>query len=535
MPHNIEIEIDKDEFKKKLNLKDGKDGELGSEGKEGKVGKKGPKGLKGETGKKGKDGADGEDGADGSVITPIDIRDKLETLDGNYRLDAKAIKNLPIYPTVYAPGRGGTGGTAGHIIKDEGGAGLTQRTNLNFIGSAIAATDNATTNATDITVTIPADFITSITDTASVDLTVAAEALSAVVLPAGVDHNSLANLTVGDIHTQYALLAGRSGGQTLIGGTAITNILKLQGTSGNGTLTSPAIQLLVGNNGATTAISILNSGKTNFTPTIAGSSDGVNVTATMPAVIAGTTVGLKVDITGAGSSANVYSAAFRCNYNAGNTGSGSGGTIGLLFENSNTHTGNDLRWTMSGGIPQGNVGITGLSYGTTTGLNLGGYFEGYAGTLSLGILGKATFAKNSGTNIGIIGQGRNTGTSSINIGGYFTLGVAAPTYVSAALIADNSNTTNPIILGRDNGSVVFNLIDGGKLYLGGSTTPTAYLHLPAVTATAGTAPIQLDAGGVLLAIPVAATIEYISGTDDLYFTIPTGLGRKKILFSDTFT
>jgi len=165
------------------------------------------------------------------------------------------------------------------------------------------------------------------------------------------DHSLLDNLAVDD-HTQYALLAGRAGGQTLIGGTAsgenlilqstshatkgkilfgtsaydevnnrlgigetapgaqlqvnavtasviaqiikgatsqsanlsewrnstgtvltrvsptgiissgsgVTDILKLQGTSGNGTATSPAIQYLVGNNGATIAGTFLNNG-----------------------------------------------------------------------------------------------------------------------------------------------------------------------------------------------------------------------------------------------------------------------------------
>lgn len=58
----------------------------------------------------------------------------------------------------------------------------------------------------------------------------------------------------------YTLLAGRSGGQTIIGGTGVTDVLKLQGTSENGTLTSPAIQALVGNNGATVAYTVLNNG-----------------------------------------------------------------------------------------------------------------------------------------------------------------------------------------------------------------------------------------------------------------------------------
>lgn len=51
-----------------------------------------------------------------------------------------------------------TGGTiagvsgVGHAIKEEGGAALTQRANLNFIGAGVTATDNAGTNATDITI-----------------------------------------------------------------------------------------------------------------------------------------------------------------------------------------------------------------------------------------------------------------------------------------------------------------------------------------------------------------------------------------------
>lgn len=45
------------------------------------------------------------------------------------------------------------------------------------------------------------------------------------------DHGSLAGLTDSDDHTQYLLLAGRSGGQTLIGGTASGDDLTLQSTS----------------------------------------------------------------------------------------------------------------------------------------------------------------------------------------------------------------------------------------------------------------------------------------------------------------
>lgn len=47
----------------------------------------------------------------------------------------------------------------------------------------------------------------------------------------GIAHANLTGLTSGDDHTQYALLAGRSGGQTLIGGTAASNTLTLQSSS----------------------------------------------------------------------------------------------------------------------------------------------------------------------------------------------------------------------------------------------------------------------------------------------------------------
>jgi hypothetical protein len=80
--------------------------------------------------------------------------------------------------------------------------------------------------------------ITAISDTASVDLTLTGSTLSATILPAGVDHNSLANLTTGDPHTQYALLAGRSGGQSLSGGTAANDNLTLQGTTNSTRTTS---------------------------------------------------------------------------------------------------------------------------------------------------------------------------------------------------------------------------------------------------------------------------------------------------------
>lgn len=55
--------------------------------------------------------------------------------------------------------------------------------------------------------------------------------ITASVIASAIDHNSLANLTVGDVHTQYAYLAGRSGGQTLYGGSGAGENLTLISTN----------------------------------------------------------------------------------------------------------------------------------------------------------------------------------------------------------------------------------------------------------------------------------------------------------------
>lgn len=109
-------------------------------------------------------------------------------------------------------------GTSGYVLTS-GGAGVAP----SWAAAAAGYTDEQAQDAVGAI----------LTDTASVDLTYndAGNTISAAVLPAGVDHNTLANLTTGDVHTHYALLAGRSGGQTLIGGTASGNALTLNSSN----------------------------------------------------------------------------------------------------------------------------------------------------------------------------------------------------------------------------------------------------------------------------------------------------------------
>jgi hypothetical protein len=137
-------------------------------------------------GKDGMPGRDGVDGKDSSPDTPNQIVKKLESLEGDMRLDASAIRNLPVMERVkglfgkavkslsnlsdvnitspadnqsltYDAATGKwvnetvAGGT-GHTIQDEG-ISLTARTNLNFVGAGVTVTDGgAGPNSTIVTI-----------------------------------------------------------------------------------------------------------------------------------------------------------------------------------------------------------------------------------------------------------------------------------------------------------------------------------------------------------------------------------------------
>ena len=104
--HKIEVEGFQDDIASEvISLLRGKDGEDGKDGRDGIDGKNGKDGIDGKSGKNGKDGKNGingingldgingKDGKDGSPDTAVEIRNKLETLEADERLDAKFIKN----------------------------------------------------------------------------------------------------------------------------------------------------------------------------------------------------------------------------------------------------------------------------------------------------------------------------------------------------------------------------------------------------------------------------------------------------------
>jgi hypothetical protein len=91
---------------------------------------------------------------------------------------------------------------------------------------------------------------------------------------ATIDHGGLGGRGDDD-HPQYPLLVGRVGGQTILGGTGVADILKLQGTSGEGTAAEEAVQVIVGDNGGTVAATILNNGNVGIGTTAPGAQLGL--------------------------------------------------------------------------------------------------------------------------------------------------------------------------------------------------------------------------------------------------------------------
>lgn len=103
---------------------------------------------------------------------------------------------------------------------------------------------------------------------------------------------------------------------------------------------------------------------------------------------------------------------------------------------------------------------------------------------------------------------------------------AFTTGVTNGRIFQRQNSTKDVFMGdidangggvhiRTNGNDSLNILSGGNVGIGQSS-PTAYLHLKAGTATAGTAPLKLTSG-TNLTTPENGTFEY-DGTN-LYFTV----------------
>lgn len=153
-----------------------------------------------------------------------------------------------------------------------------------------------------------------------------------------------------------------------------------------------------------------------------------------------------------------------------------------------------------------------------------------SGAYNCGIIGGASGTNN--TIIGAWGGCFTTGSSNITIGYYAG---HYQTTASNILLIDNQNRTDiagelakSLIYGVFNSAVASQTLQiNGRV--GITLAPTAYLTLPAGSATAGTAPIKFTSG-TLTTAAVAGQMEFL--TDDFYGTITTGAARKKFVLDD---
>ena len=106
-------------------------------------------------------------------------------------------------------------------------------------------------------------------------------------------HSDLSGLTTGDPHTQYALLAGRASGQTLIGGTASLEILTLQGSAhGDGGLIVLNNDTIISTASDVAAVKI--------SPTFTGSSNVVRGIQSLPTFQPSASIGAAIAFSFAG-------------------------------------------------------------------------------------------------------------------------------------------------------------------------------------------------------------------------------------------
>jgi hypothetical protein len=200
-------------------------------------------------------------------------------------------------------------------------------------------------------------------------------------------------------------------------------------------------------------------------------SPGYNIVATQPASISGAQNAIEYDVTSAGSSSQI-NRALRVQYQAGYTGSST--TVAVSAQNAAAGTGSTLVPAAESNGPIGNIAQSANSLATTAGLNVGMTGLAQGGNTSVGVYGSAQVTKNNATNIGVLGTAYNAGTGTApEIGGWFSLNQTSIPTVSAALIADNGASSNPVFLARVNGVTKATIDQSGNLSTAGQIISTA--------------------------------------------------------------
>lgn len=259
----------------------------------------------------------------------------------------------------------------------------------------------------------------------------------------------------GGVETEKARMFGTSGNWTF-GGTSDQG----QVTIDNG---ATAESILVLRDNATTVWTLTDGGRVTHAPgTLTTGQNAHSLTVTMPNSAVAET-GVLYTVTGSGNTTGIQTAA------QFTLGAGTGTPTASLAVGGSTAmagTGTDPFastapanfggfYTASGTTAGSNVGLLGRAF-NSTGKNYGliGYAQAASAVTAIGVTG-FTFG--------------NLGTQ---VGGLFALGsartnAAVTPSVSAAIIADNGDTTSPIMLLRDGNTTVWTVADGGNMTMNG--------------------------------------------------------------------
>jgi len=294
----------------------------------------------------------------------------------------------------------------------------------------------------------------------------------------------------------------------LIGGTAVGSALTYKTTTGIGTTDAHIFQ--VGNNGATEAMRILNSGNVGI-----GTAAPVSLFNISNTPVGGTTGGNPTftfldtrNLNAAGWLANTTPLGTIQAYTTdlSTTPSAIGAITFIAPQISASSPSCDISFSTgsSGSLTErmrilynGKVGI-----GTT---NPTDFVEIADATTTASAAGLVIRQSGANVSTGYAAYFNKTGASVTNIAGYFTATGATNNY---AIIVPST---------------------GGRVGIG-TATPTAVLQLKAGTATASTAPLKLTSGA-LLTVAEAGAIEFL--TDAYYATITTGAARKTFAFLES--
>lgn len=527
---NLVKETVDDAIKNKIN---GKDGQQGEKGDPGALGITGPKGEPGNPGKDGKDGRPGRDGKDG-LEGPVGPQGEpgIEGLDGktpNHEWIGTAIrfenpdgswgKSVNLQGTHGFDGRDGIAMAQAPVltVKNQGNTISSFVKQINF-GSGLTAV----ASGENITVTADGDGVGTVTSVSVVSANgFAGTVATSTTTPAITISTTVTGLLKGN---GTAISAAVADSDYLTPGTAASTYLT-QASAASTYLTqaNAASTYLTQANAASTYLTQANAAITYLkldasndplTSTLSinpssdvGALDLQEFAASPTGPIAvvrkngGTAmwsfnktqlnsnaaVGWNIAFdTSSAASGSTSRTGLNMVLNAGFTGSTGGFTGVMGFVNNVAGTDTTVTVDSSTGFNYrigGNRGIVGFALGSTTGYNAGIMVGAGLGSINFAGWLTATANKTNTQNIGCFSTGWSTSSGSVQVGGYFTCRNQAnlPTFESAALIADNDNTSSPIILGRDNGTKVFEVLDGALTRL---TQPTLGNAVFQITSTA---------------------------------------------------